>query len=265
MKKVNDKIEQLEKSMRDDFKWNSTIIDPLCLTQAERRLFEQALKVVFLKNPKEINDYECFLRKEMYYGIRRALDFFMKMMSMQLVDFDDKYLFWLRFIDFLHETMYYINRNRGTKILLDRKVGEDPDNWPVEEDPVWKEFEKTNKKWERDFKEFWDQTSPSMKKIFSSMEANLNKNQEIIVGKSPVSVNEVFGELITDCICRPTVRDIAFLVNLSASEKSKTLMEILSDTNQSKNSDEKIEENGKQDEFVANLKKMVEDREFQRR
>jgi hypothetical protein len=54
-----------------------------------------------------------------------------------------------------------------------------------------------------------------------------DENQAIRIKKSPKTVNELLGEIITNRLSRPTSLDIYSLVILLASEKSKTLMEIL--------------------------------------
>ena len=134
MKKIEEKIEALEKKVFDEFEWETTQINPDCLTKAERDLFNYTSKAAFPATRNEIFERNQLLRKETYYQIRRGLDFFMKTMRPQLIDYDEMFHFWLRFIDFMHETMFILNRNRGTDILLDMILGENPDNWPADED-----------------------------------------------------------------------------------------------------------------------------------
>ena len=230
MKKLADQIERLERSFFDDFTWNSTFIDPSCLTMAEKRLFEHVSHITPPRKPEEFKEFDDLLHKTVYYRIRRAVDYLMKTMEIQLVNpVGEWFLFWIRFIDFLSETMFIINRNRGSDILLEMKLGEDPKDWPQDDDPLWKEFEDADNKWNRDFKEFWDYTSITMDKIFAEMKENLHEKHESVTKKSPSSLNKSFGEIITSYLSRPSIVDIAGLVELSKSDKTKTLMEILSE------------------------------------
>ena len=238
MKKLVDEIEQLEQSIFDAFKWETTRIDVGCLTNAERKLFNHMPKIVVPANPEKLLECERLAHKNMYYIIRRGIDLFMKSMSLQLIDYGDKFLFWIRFIDFVSETMFILNRNRGSDIICERILGDNPDDWPGEDDQRWKELEDADKKWCRDFKELWEYSSPTMKKIFSMMGANLQEEaytqEEIEIDNTPTSSHEFgmykfFAETISRCLSRPSKLDIINLVELSLTNKSKTLLEILTE------------------------------------
>ena len=137
MKKIVDEIEELEQSIFDAFKWETTRIDPACLTKAESQLFNYMPKIVVPTSPEELLEGERLAHKNMYYFIRRGLDLFMKSMSLQLIDSGDKFLFWFRFIDFVSETMFILNRNRGSHIIRERILGDNPDDWPEDDDHRW--------------------------------------------------------------------------------------------------------------------------------
>ena len=246
MKKLADKIEQLEQPIFDEFKWGTTNIDPDCLTKAELELFNHMNKIVVPSNLEEIIEGQRFVHKSMHHIIRRGLDLFMKSMSIQLIDCGEEFLFWIRFVDFLSETMFILNRNRGSDILQERILGENPDDWPEDEnDPIWKELEDADKKWCRDFKKFWECSIPTMKKIFSILRASIQEGvytqqEETEIDNTSVATHEFgmyksFAEIISRCLSRPSKLDIFILVELSLSNKSKTLLEILSEQETTQN------------------------------
>lgn len=134
--------------------------------------------------------------------------------------------------------MFILNRNRGSDILQERILGDNPDDWPEEDDQRWKELEDADKKWCRDFKELWEYSSPTMKKIFSMMRANIPEEaytqEEIAIDNTPKATHEFgmykfFAEIISRCLSRPSKLDIINLVELSLTNKSKTLLEILTE------------------------------------
>jgi hypothetical protein len=243
LKKRVDEIEQLEQSIFDDFKWKTTQIDEGCLTNAERKLFNQMPKIVVSANPEEILEGERLTHKNIYYIIRRGLDLFMNSMRIQLIDYGDKFLFWIRFVDFVSETMFILNRNRGSQIIQERILGKNADDWPENEnDPIWKKLEDADKKWCRDFKEFWDYSIPTMEKIFSWIRFR-SQEGEYIEGEEPEIDNtstspprahefglyKFFGEIISRCLSRSSKLDVLMFVELSLSNKSKTLLEMLTE------------------------------------
>lgn len=237
MKKIEGKIEALEKVIFDEFKWETTQINPDCLTKTERELFNYMSEAAFPKTRGEIFERGRMLTKEAHYLIRRGLDFFMKTMRIQLADYDEMLLFWLRFTDFMHETMYILNRNRGTDILAEIILGENSNNWPAEEDQKWKELKEAEHKWNRDFKEYWEYLCPTMEKLFDTIipknqrEEGIQQEEIESTYKPKVSFESrfqrFFGEIISIWLSYPLKIEVYFLVMLSISDKTKTLLEII--------------------------------------
>jgi hypothetical protein len=161
----------------------------------------------------------------------------MKTMRFQLNRNDEMYLFWMRFIDFVSETMFIVNRNRGSHILGDDILGEDPDDWPAEEDQRWKELEEADRKWCKDFKEYWDHSSFTMDKMFELI--NNRIHQKVVTQEEEITsyskseetaelrFQKLFGEIISHGLSYLMIIDVHSLVMLSLNEKSKTLLDIL--------------------------------------
>lgn len=237
MTKINKKIENLEDKIYDKFRWGSTTIDPECLIETEKQLFLHLYKMFRLNEtePISMNNMRArnnLVNKSIYYNIRRGVDLFMKSMSIQL-DSCEKFLFWTRFIDFVSETMFILSRNRGSDFIAHFILGENPDYWPNDDDPKWEELKEADNKWNRDFRELWDNSSLTMEKIFCVMRDNLEERAseeefEIEETTSPDKFENYnyLAEIISLGLSCPSKFDIINLVVLSLISK-KTLLETL--------------------------------------
>lgn len=138
MKKIEDKIKKLEEEIRDDFEWGSTRIDSECLTETEKKLFSHFNQISpYTKfNPAAIQLCARAINKHSFYEVRRIFDLFMGVMNLQLMKFDERFVFWCRFIDFISETMYIINCRRGSDFVLHMRFGENVEEWPEDDDPA---------------------------------------------------------------------------------------------------------------------------------
>ena len=229
MKKVDQKIEQLQELIKDEFVWNSTRLDRSCLTEAEKKILNHSGPMVAPNSVEGFQDYAVLSEKRLYYRIRRAVDYFMSEVGLQIVSFDENRVFWYMFIDFLDKTMFLINCLHGRDILAEMKFGRNHQNWPDKDDPAWKELEELEKKWESDFKDYWESTNPSEEEVFAKFGAYLEKKEQEEDNdiRYLLETNEVLGEIITNYLARPMTLRIAYLVGLSASDKTKTLNQLL--------------------------------------
>lgn len=236
MKKIDKKIDDLEDRIYDRFEWESTLIARECLTETENVLFDYMHKIVSPKNPEQIREFHNLINKNIYYKIRRGVDLFMKTMSAQLDESEDC-SFWFGFIDFVSETMFILGRDRGSDFIKKSILGENRDDWPNGDDPKWKEVEEADEKWKRDFKEIWDHTSLTTKKIFSRLGDKLEEiesNQEEFEIKETVFANEFgmyefFAECISIGLSSPSKLDIYNCAMASLHNKEKTLLEIFTE------------------------------------
>ena len=171
MKKIEDKIKKLEEEIRDDFEWGSTRIDSECLTEAEMKLFSHynQMSPPIKFNAADVQLCKSTINKSLFYLVRRIFDLFMKVMNFQLLKSDERFVFWCRFIDFISETMYIINCQRGSDFVLHTRFGKNIDEWPEDDNPAWKEYRDWTNKWERDFEKIWKQISPIVEKILQNM------------------------------------------------------------------------------------------------
>jgi len=227
MKKVDQKIEQLQELIKDEFVWNSTRLDRSCLTEAEKKILNHSGPMVMPNSVEGFQDYAALSEKRLYYRIRRAVDYFMREVGLQIVSFDENRIFWYLFIDFLDKTMSLINYIHGRDILAEMKFGRNQQNWPDKDDPAWKELEELELKWESDFKEYWESTNPSKEEVLNRFEDYIMKKEEDKDNRFLLETNEVLGEIITNYLARPMTFKTAYLVGLSASDKTKTLNQLL--------------------------------------
>jgi len=228
MKKLADQIERLEQSFFDAFTWESTLIDPSCLTMAEKKLFSH----IFQMTPLELTPDDVELsNKFSFYVVRRVFDLFMRAMNSQLREFDERFIFWSRFIDFISETMLIINRKRGSDFVLKNRFGEDVNNWPQDDDPAWKDFSDWEEKWEREFTKFWNQSSITAEKLFFQNRDVPPKDEGGSKEEAKTKMTKMFGEIISYCLTRPSNIDMLMLATL-ASEDPEVLDKLLKETKQ---------------------------------
>jgi hypothetical protein len=182
-------------------------------------------KVVVPKSFEEFEDYAAFYDRRLYYRIRRAVDFFMSELNLKVSTVDEGRVFWLLFADFVCKAMFWVNFVHGRDVLYEMTFGSKRKGWPDKADPKWKMVKEKEKKWASDFKEYWNSINPSTEELASRFEDYVRRRGG--EGRFPLDVNRVLGGAVTGFLSRPSSVDIAYLVGLLASSRTKPLVDIL--------------------------------------
>jgi len=227
MKKYAERIQKLEEKFWEDFKWGSTRIDPECLTETEKKLFTHVNQMTPPTQPNL--EYVELWSKFDFFAVRRVINLLMKVMNLQLRSFEEIFVFWSRFIDFVSETMFIINCQRASDFNLKSRFGEDVDNWPEYDDPVWNDFWDWKEKWQREFKKFWKRISFTSEKLF--FQKNVSPTKDERVNKTTKKeLQEMFEEIISHALTKPSRLDMDVLAFISSLEGPEALDKILRKT-----------------------------------